>query len=96
MIAKSTDKEIWREIPDDYYAASIHVTESGGVGINVGGTVIVRTAQEWHKLASPCIITANDAAWRAVVAAKDTEIILLREALNDIAAKARAALEACK
>src|SRR5688572_30820417 len=47
---KNTDRELWRE-RDDYYADSIHVTEGGGIGINCGGTVIVKPLREWHKLA---------------------------------------------
>lgn len=44
---KNTDRELWREFSDDY-CASIHVTESGGIGINVGGHVLVATLQKWH------------------------------------------------
>ena len=47
----NTDKEIWRQIPDDYYSPSIHVTEQNSIGINVGGTVYVKTIEEWHRLA---------------------------------------------
>lgn len=47
----NTDRELWREVEGDYYAPSIHVTEGGGVGINVGGTVYVKPLREWHKLA---------------------------------------------
>lgn len=50
--AKNTDRELWREREGDYYAASIHVTEGGGIGIDVGGTVVVRPIREWHELAS--------------------------------------------
>lgn len=46
--AANTDREIWRETPGDYYSPSIHVTEGGGIGINVGGTVIVRPVRDWH------------------------------------------------
>ncbi len=58
--AKNTDKEIWREIIDDWYSPSIHVTERGEIGINVGGRVFVKTVEEWHKLArekdnKPCL-----------------------------------------
>lgn len=53
---KNTDREIWRG-PDEgngsYYADSIHVTESGSIGLNVGGHVIVRPIREWHRLALP-------------------------------------------
>jgi hypothetical protein len=48
--AINTDRELWREKESDYYAPSIHVTASGGIGINVGGTVIVHTLRTWHLL----------------------------------------------
>jgi hypothetical protein len=42
---KNTDRELWRG-PDegcgDFYADSIHITEGGGIGIDVGGHVIVK------------------------------------------------------
>jgi hypothetical protein len=47
--AENTDRELWRERPDDYYADSIHVTAQGGIGINVGGHVIVMSIQDWHR-----------------------------------------------
>jgi hypothetical protein len=50
--AANTDRELWRESPD-YYSNSIHVTKDGGIGINVGGTVIVKSLAEWHSLANP-------------------------------------------
>lgn len=46
---QNTDREIWRERKDDYYADSIFVTESGGIGINCGGTCVVLPIREWHK-----------------------------------------------
>lgn len=49
----NTDQELWREPANgDYYSDSIHVTQDGGVGINVGGHVIVKTLREWHSLAT--------------------------------------------
>lgn len=45
---ENTDRELFREKPDDYYAASLHVTKEGSIGINVGGTVYVRPLREWH------------------------------------------------
>jgi len=48
--AKNTDREIWREREGDYYADSIHVTASGGIGINCSGDVKVRPVREWHSL----------------------------------------------
>lgn len=50
---KNTNREIWRERPDDFYAPSIFVNEQGGIGISVGGHVITRTVREWHNLAAP-------------------------------------------
>lgn len=51
----NTDRELWRG-PDDgggsYYADSIHITEGGGVGIDVGGHVVVKPLRDWHALAS--------------------------------------------
>lgn len=48
--AKSnTDTELWRERLDDFYADGIHVTRHGGIGINVGGLVIVRSLKQWHE-----------------------------------------------
>ncbi len=46
---KNTDKEIWRSDSHDYYSSSIHVTESGSIGINVGGNVIVASIEKWHE-----------------------------------------------
>lgn len=48
---QNTDRELWREVAGDYYSPSIHVTQDGRIGINVGGLVIVRTLREWHALA---------------------------------------------
>jgi hypothetical protein len=47
----NTDREIWRQTPDDYYSPSIHVTAAGSIGMNVGGKVIVLPAQSWHTIA---------------------------------------------
>jgi hypothetical protein len=46
---KNTDRELWRE-SDSYYSNSVHVTEQGGIGINVGGHVIVMPLEHWHGL----------------------------------------------
>ena len=70
--ASNTDKELWREA-DDYYAASIHVTKSGGIGINVGGSVIVKPLQEWHRLAFQRPADAGDVARVYEKAAKIVE-----------------------
>jgi hypothetical protein len=52
----NTDRELWREEHPEgdaysYYSPSIHVTARGGIGINVGGTVFVKSLKEWHDLA---------------------------------------------
>jgi hypothetical protein len=51
----NTDRELYRE-PDkddkgDFYSDSVHVTQDGGIGINVGGLVFVKTLAQWHRLA---------------------------------------------
>jgi hypothetical protein len=61
----NTDRELWRETPGDYYASSIHVTRDGSVGINVGGTVFVKSLTEWHNLA------ARDAITEAIILGDD-------------------------
>ena len=53
--SKNTDRELYRD-PDKtgngvYYSPSIHVNRSGGIGINVGGEVFVKTLLEWHTFA---------------------------------------------
>lgn len=48
---QNTDRELWREREDDFYANSIHVTEGGGIGMNVGGTVVVMPIAQWHARA---------------------------------------------
>lgn len=49
---QNTDREVWRETPGDFYSNSVHLTATGGLGINVGGTVYVKPPAEWHRLAS--------------------------------------------
>lgn len=47
----NTDRELWREREGDYYSPSLHVTQGGGIGIDVGGYVFVKPIREWHALA---------------------------------------------
>ncbi len=71
---QNTDREIWRKVPGDYYSPSIHVTEGGGIGINVGGFVIVKPVEWWHEMAKKelamteqtCACVSEDAyeCWR--------------------------------
>lgn len=48
---QNTDREIYREKPDDYYSDSIFVTQKGAIGINCGGHVRVHQLREWFNLA---------------------------------------------
>ena len=49
----NNDKILWRKIPGDPNSLpSLHVTEQGAIGINVGGTVHVMPAEQWHALAA--------------------------------------------
>lgn len=59
---ENTDKEIWREIPDDYYSPSIFVTKENNIGINVGGHVYVKTVEQWHKNTHPVELTDEEIA----------------------------------
>lgn len=47
---KNTDTELFREVEGDHYSPSLHKTELGGIGIDVGGYVIVRSLRSWHEL----------------------------------------------
>jgi hypothetical protein len=58
-VAENTDRELWREREGDYYANSVHVTKSGGIGMNVGGHVIVLPIELWHSAAKKEIQSHN-------------------------------------
>ena len=49
----NTDKEIWRKTKDTF-SPTIFITKRKGVGIEVGGTVNVKTIEKWHELAEEC------------------------------------------
>jgi len=65
----NTDIEIWRKVEGDYYSPSIHVTEAGRIGIDVGGHVLVAPIENWHDAGSK-IFTVNSelSEWRRKVA----------------------------
>lgn len=48
---QNTDREIWRRKPGDFYSPSIYVTQSGGIGMNCHGHVIVAPLEKWHHCA---------------------------------------------
>lgn len=47
----NTDRELFREVKDDYYSPSLRVTENGMIGIDVGGFVRVMSLRDWHRMA---------------------------------------------
>lgn len=53
--ARNTDHELYREDTGNpagsYYENSLHVTDAGTIGMNVGGFVITMPIAEWHRLA---------------------------------------------
>lgn len=55
-VAANTDRELYREpkgdLPSDYYANSLHVTQQGTIGMNVGGLVITLPIAKWHEAAA--------------------------------------------
>jgi hypothetical protein len=57
--AKNTDVEIWRKVPDDYYSPSIHITEQGDIGINVGGHVLVAPIEQWFAAGVATFVCKN-------------------------------------
>jgi hypothetical protein len=48
---KCTDRELYRE-SNDYYAYRVFVTEDGAIGMDVGGSVVVKSIREWHRAAT--------------------------------------------
>lgn len=64
---KNTDRELWRERPGDFYSPSIHVTEGGGIGINVHGTVIVAPVESWHYAGDIIQGVKYKTGWRGVL-----------------------------
>lgn len=53
----NTNRELWRapkgDLPSDYYAPSVYVTEGGRIGFSVGGYCVERTPREWLDMAWP-------------------------------------------
>lgn len=63
--AMNTDKEIWRQNPDDYYSPSIHVTESGGIRINYKGLVLTASIEYWFQAGQICYcVNPKLSRWR--------------------------------
>jgi hypothetical protein len=56
-----------------YYEPSIHVTEQGDIGIAVGGTVFVRSVEEWHRLAG------ENAEYEEIADAMLDALLLIRD-----------------
>jgi hypothetical protein len=92
---KNTDRELWRKVKDDYYSPSIHVTEGGRIGINVGGMVYVMPVEAWHKLAAHSAQveaelkfakmqsrTHSDEAWRKKLTEAEAELVKLQARLR--------------
>ncbi len=68
---QNTDREIWREVPGDYYADSIHVTQGGGIGIDCGGRVIVAPIRKWHDCGEKLLcVNPELPSWRWRLAMK--------------------------
>jgi len=44
----NTDRVLWQDVTNDDV---LFVTQSGGIGMNVGGRVYVRPIKDWHSMA---------------------------------------------
>ena len=60
---QNTDRELWRERENDFYADSIHVTQDGRIGMNVGGTVFVMPIKAWHDAVRLAQSELEPVAW---------------------------------
>jgi hypothetical protein len=51
----NTDRELWVEPipPTGTYPARLFLTQTGGIGMNVGGHCVVMPIRAWHALAGP-------------------------------------------
>lgn len=47
--AENTDTPLFSEVEDDYYSPSCRMTKGRALGIDVGGTVIVKPLREWFE-----------------------------------------------
>ena len=50
-VENNNDKVIWKANKENFLSEEIIITETGGVGINCGGHVIVLPIRTWHELA---------------------------------------------
>lgn len=76
--AANTDRELWRRGDGDgngmsYYEPTIHVTQNGRIGINVGGTVYELPVERWHEL------VRENAEYEQIANAMLDALILIRE-----------------
>ncbi len=61
---KNTDRNLWRKNLNGL-GPSIHVTEHGGIGIDVGGHVIVAPVERWHEAGNLFLcVNPNLKPWR--------------------------------
>lgn len=75
---ENTDRELWRETPGEAFSPSIHVTQAGGIGINVGGTVFVQPVRHWHALIDkPDYFVARGCTMRAEIRSLCAVVLIL-------------------
>lgn len=49
----NTDRDLWFEDPSNSaYSPRLFITETGGIGIDVGGLCFVQPIREWHRMAA--------------------------------------------
>jgi hypothetical protein len=90
--AKNTDRELFREdtgiTAGSHYENSVHVTEAGHIGMNVGGRVVVLPIADWHALAWPAPRSPEgpDEALRERGRLRNTVEHRIREVYRDVTA----------
>lgn len=81
---KNTDKVLWLDDPGDPgYSPRLFVTERGGIGIAVGGTVYVRPIRHWHALVNhPDYFVARGCVMREEIEVLRKRLLLIRNTLK--------------
>ena len=92
---QNTDIKLWIKDKENCFSPSVHATQDGCIGINVGGTVIVKPIEVWHHLESSLASAKAELAelrqiantYDCKMAEKDREIAELKKVQQKEGAK---------